>query len=214
MNAPFPSDAKLHPPSESRDQSGASGYSPAVPISVYRELAEELKTTQHTVERLTKHNQNLMRQNQLLRNEIQRFVQATDQLGKFVGISSSTAASSAEAAAWSQEEVTASQPADAALSRPVSATADETSFIEALTVRKVSISDTSGSDAGDRPKVKPPTAPVKQRLFTEQPVGMRPLSKVSAKADLGNLWLVTTVLLVIVTAFGAGFLIMRPLLNR
>ena len=61
-----------------------------------------------------------------------------------------------------------------------------------------------------------PSAPGAQpyRLFTEQPEEARPLSKVASRSDLGNLWLATTILLVVVSAFGAGFLIMRPLLNR
>jgi hypothetical protein len=65
----------------------------------------------------------------------------------------------------------------------------------------------------DRPQ-SPRREPKKQRLFTEQPESMQPLTKVSSRADLGNLWLATTILLVVVSAFGAGFLIMRPLLNR
>jgi hypothetical protein len=64
----------------------------------------------------------------------------------------------------------------------------------------------------DRPRSAPGAQPY--RLFTEQPEEARPLSKVASRSDLGNLWLATTILLVVVSAFGAGFLIMRPLLNR
>ncbi|NER84038.1 MAG: hypothetical protein F6K42_31770, partial [Leptolyngbya sp. SIO1D8] len=86
MNAPLHSESTLHPSSETTGVSASSGYSPSVPISVYRELATELKTTQNIVESLTKQNQQLVRQNKLLRHEIQRFVQSAEQLGHFAGV--------------------------------------------------------------------------------------------------------------------------------
>ena len=66
----------------------------------------------------------------------------------------------------------------------------------------------------DRSNPAPPE-PAQQKLFTEQPEDLRPLSKLSSRrGDLGNLWLALTIVLVVFTAFGAGFLIMRPLLRR
>ena len=65
-----------------------------------------------------------------------------------------------------------------------------------------------------RDRQTPTANPDKYRLFTEQPDEGRPLSKVTSRSELSNLWLATTILLVVVSAFGAGFLIMRPLLRR
>jgi len=57
--------------------------------------------------------------------------------------------------------------------------------------------------------------PVKaQKLFTDQP-GKYPSTALDASEnkEIGGIWLVLSIVLIIVTAFGAGFLIMKPLLN-
>ena len=217
MNAPLNSDSTLYPAPETTGVAASSGYSPSVPISVYRELATELKTTQVTVEALTQQNQQLMRQNKLLRNEIQRFVQAAEQLGHFAGVTPQEPPVRPDPGAMriGQELPTKAMPPQELPVQPVAAPIQEDIF----TPEPVSPPQNSAivprpqERPRDRPR-PPQPEPIKQRLFTEQPEGMRPLSKVSARSDLGNLWLVTTILLVVFTAFGAGFLIMRPLLNR
>ena len=70
--------------------------------------------------------------------------------------------------------------------------------------------------------VQPPTAPKIQkrpkanlsRVFTEESgehrrYGLDP----SASGSLSTLWLIASVAIIILTAFGAGFLIMRPLIS-
>jgi hypothetical protein len=62
---------------------------------------------------------------------------------------------------------------------------------------------------------RPEAPPNRPKLFTEQRDEFRRSHTPAPRSqDLGNLWLVTTILLVVFTAFGAGFLIMRPLLSR
>jgi hypothetical protein len=51
-------------------------------------------------------------------------------------------------------------------------------------------------------------------LYTEERLDLsRPGQSRERNADLSGLWLAATILLIVVSAFGAGFLIMRPLLN-
>lgn len=215
MNAPLNPDPTLYTSSHTVGVSGTSGYSPSVPISVYRELAAELKTTQATVDALTKQNQQLVRQNKLLRQEIQRFVQAAEQLGHFAGVAPQSPTPMTSEAKLSRATPAPSDPqlATPELAAPLATvTSPETRVLTSEVVAPSSKQE-RGSAASDRPR--PSTQePIKQHLFIEQPEGIRPLSKVSSRPDLGNLWLATTILLVILTAFGAGFLIMRPLLNR
>ena len=253
MNAPLNSDSQLYSTSEAGVSTAPAGYAPSVPISVYRELATELKTTQITLDALTKQNQQLLRQNKLLRNEIQRFVQAAEQLGHFAGVAipeppithPDTATSG-----WQQEPpsdsdifVSQSVPPEASQRSPLaqisepkapsrppqsrpSAKEEMPKAAERLTppqnTRTPERTATSQNTAiVPHPKVKsrdrtlPDQSDLnKHRLFTEQRESMRPLSKVASRSDLGNLWLATTILIVIFSAFGAGFLIMRPLLSR
>ncbi len=216
MNVPLHSDSTLYPTPERIGTSAPAGYAPSVPISVYRELAAELKVTQSTVEALTRQNQQLVRQNKLLRNEIQRFVQAAEQLGHFAGVApqeapivvrQSVAAPVAESEPPLASSETPSEPASRA---PIE---------ETFVAPEVTAFPPNGAivphpeSKRDRPASSPLDS-TKQQLFTEQPEDLRPLSKLSSRRDLGNVWLALTIVLVVFSAFGAGFLIMRPLLRR
>lgn len=72
--------------------------------------------------------------------------------------------------------------------------------------------------AAPAPAQRPPQRPTRQqtptKLFTEQD-GERRRYRLESKPsrDLSSLWLILSILVIILTAFGAGFLIMRPLLN-
>lgn len=234
MNAPLNSDSQVYSAADPGRSTPPSSYSPSVPISVYRELATELKTTQTTLDALTQQNQQLLRQNTLLKTEIQRFLQSAEQLGHFAGIT--------------PPETTAAPP-PTALVPPRSTAAPTDLFQPPLPMPEPQSADMMGF--APEPQATPPAPPPaeapprrrdrptpprtssaivphakkkrdrgnaadpsKYRLFTEQSDEGRPLSKVASRSDLGNLWLATTILLVVVSAFGAGFLIMRPLLNR
>lgn len=206
MNVPLNSDATLYSGSESAASAVSTGYSPAVPISVYRELAMELKVTQQTMDSLKRQNQQLMRQNQLLRGEIQRFVQSAQQLGHFAGVIPQ------EAPVTKPDSLPkATQPDLSPTSTPLPHTNDLNA--EVMAPIEAAIVPQKPERPRDRPK-SPAIETPKQRLFTEQPERLRPFGSGAVRPDLNTLWLVTTILLVIVTAFGAGYLIMRPLLKR
>ncbi len=245
MNAPLNSDSQLYTAPETGRPVAPSSYAPSVPISVYRELAAELKTTQSTLDALTQQNHEIIRQNQLLRTEIQRFVQSAAQLGHFAGVTSAETypvaqqeptpiAPPAEMFLDSIEESLQAPPQSAPQRPPVDRPEPPQMTAPASppppphgggsqgkgrerqgpTSNRVNsaIVPHPKSKKRDRGRPTPDTKPY--RLFTEQPEEGRPLSKVASRSDLGNLWLATTILVVVVSAFGAGFLIMRPLLNR
>lgn len=202
MTPSLNSDPNLYaaPPAETPTASQSSHYAPSVPISVYRELATELQKTQARVEALTQQNQQLVRQNRLLRNEIQRFVQSAEQLGRFAGV----------APAESPPAPVAGTP------QPDAGVSPETAVAPAEKSAAVASGRVGGGSVNSAivPQERGPQ-PEQTRLFTEQRDEPRRGQSLSRRSpDLGNLWLVTTILLVVVTAFGAGFLIMRPLLNR
>ncbi|MEL6380912.1 MAG: hypothetical protein AAFQ89_00260 [Cyanobacteria bacterium J06626_18] len=213
MNVPLHSDSTLYPTPERIGTSAPAGYAPSVPISVYRELAAELKVTQSTVEALTRQNQQLVRQNKLLRNEIQRFVQAAEQLGHFAGVMPQ------EPPIVVRQSITVPTPEppvpqpEAPIEPAPSLPPEETFVAPEVTAFPPNGAIVPHSDS-KRDRAAIPPEPTKQQLFTEQPEDLRPLSKLSARRDLGNLWLALTIVLVVFSAFGAGFLIMRPLLRR
>jgi TolA-binding protein len=84
MNASFPSESSRQVATPQGNPQGGR-QTPSVPISVYRELATELKATQAMVESLTHQNQQLTEQNQMLRQEMLHFADSADRLRQAVG---------------------------------------------------------------------------------------------------------------------------------
>jgi len=188
------------------DTPTAAGYAPSVPISVYRELATELQATKAKVEALAAQNQQVMRQNHQLRQEIHRFLQATEQLRYLTG----------------PEQVPQPRP------QPTAASESQAQAPEGNLVNLARSAQPNRAEANADRAHGPGTAevvaawfkPVKSwpaagQLFSHQSESPRQgePSPTQKTRDLSGLWLTTTILLIVVSAFGAGFLIMKPLLN-
>ncbi|MBD2021833.1 hypothetical protein H6F43_16755 [Leptolyngbya sp. FACHB-36] len=174
------------PPVSSAKPAPGTSYSPSVPISLYRQVATELQSTQAALESLKQQNQQLTEQNQRLRSEIERVVQSTLQL----------------------HQLADAQPVAVAL--PEAAPQPALVPIEPLPPPKPKTPPRKRV-----PKLEPaePTAPAPR--FTEQEVQPRRTPQPERATEIGGLWLVLVIFLIVITAFGTGFLIVRPLLpNR
>ncbi|MGC1395516.1 MAG: hypothetical protein WA828_14635, partial [Coleofasciculaceae cyanobacterium] len=62
----------------------ANKYSPSVPITVYRELAAELQAAQTTIDSLRSQNQQLVKQNQQLQQQVEKVVHSAQHLQQIV----------------------------------------------------------------------------------------------------------------------------------
>jgi cobalamin biosynthesis Mg chelatase CobN len=161
----------------------ANPHAPSVPISLYREVATELKTTQAKLESLTVQNQQLTQQNQQLRVEIERVVQSALQLRQ-------TADAHLPANRQLPMAPTASQGLELHFQPPAAPSATPPTPI-----------------ALEHPE---PAAP--KSLFTEQEGKLRQPSSKERQSEMGGWWLAIVICFIIVTAFGTGFFIVRPLL--
>ncbi|MGD1852940.1 MAG: hypothetical protein ACFB2W_01695 [Leptolyngbyaceae cyanobacterium] len=170
-----------------------SSYSPSVPVSVYRELAAELHATKAMVDSLSAQNTHLTNQNHLLRQNIHQMVQVALQLGHHAGV-----AHPAEAEmSYSTPPLDLQPHPQTELSMPLP---DAT---HAVTPRPT---------ASPKPRPRPQAA--LSKVFTEQSGENRRYSlESSASGSMSTLWLIVSIAIIILTAFGAGFLIMRPLIN-
>ncbi|MBD2119620.1 MULTISPECIES: hypothetical protein [Trichocoleus] len=170
-------------------QATANGYAPSVPISVYRELAAELQATRAMLDSLNNQNQNLAKQNQQLRTEVDKVVQSALQLQKVAG---------------SQQPLSRSVVAEVAYARPDIVV--EPSYFTPEPARSMPRS------FNPRPEPAEPTV-VSEKLFTEQ-AETRPRRSPQGEQspELGGFWLAAVIFLIVVSAFGAGFLIVRPFL--
>lgn len=202
-----------------------NSYSPSVPMSVYRELAAELQATKAMAESINGQNQHLARQNQLLRQEIYRVVQTTLQLGQYAGV-----AQPADIEVTLPTDLPLAEPSVPGVSRPESPrpesfTTEDPRVAASGGARKTSRrvprpiarhpQGTTSEEHPNRAGGKIPQAlAIVPKFFTEQSGEKQPYELDADRAkEVSGLWLVVSVILIILTAFGAGFLIMRPLLG-
>ncbi len=221
MNVPFSSESAYAVAPEAPQ---GNRQAPSVPISVYRELATELRATQAMADSLTQQNQQLTQQNQVLRQEMIRF---------------------ADSAAQLKQAIEGSQPQPIEVSRAMGAPMAINFGAESGAMQSGQLSeDNSGSlperlseSVGEgvsnltsqitqmmKPKAKAKKAPKPpqrsqtthpQRLYTEERLDANRPGQLSQKSsDMSGLWLAATILLIVISAFGAGFLIMKPLLSN
>lgn len=175
------------PPARSAMGNPSPGHQvPSVPITVYRELATELQMTHAQLDSLSQQNRHLAEQNRQLRQEITRIVQSALQLQHLLD--------SFQPGNFSVPEAFEPEPSPPSVPQPP---ADRPH------------SPTPPLNVPEMMGMAPPTP-----RFTEQPDPSRQVrSRPERSRDLGGLWLTVMILIIIVTAFSAGFFIMRPFLN-
>lgn len=191
-----------------------NGYSPSIPISIYREVTAELQGTKAQLEAVQTQNQELVEQNQQLRREIEKLIRAAMQLQQ----TANTAQAASQATIPQMPSIQKkSQPEwEAAafgptLPSPVAAMPQ--SELEPPTVSQASVSRPSPS----LPMAEPPTPPTEfpEHLFTELPDESRYRPAQSRQTpDIGGVWLIVAIFLIVVAFFGAGYWVVRPLLQQ
>jgi len=173
----------------------ANTYSPSVPISVYRELAAELQAAQAMVDSLKVQNQQLVKQNQQLRQQVEKVVQSAQQLQQIVGSFGTEG----------HVEPPRSRPAMQSEPRSV-----------APNPPPRSAASVAGVEFPPPPqKFESDTSPYSETLVIEQEeTRSRRHPHSEGVSDVSGWMLVIAILLIVLTAFGTGFLIVRPLLNN
>ncbi len=173
-------------------------YSPAVPITVYRELSAELDSTKAQLEVVNAQNNHLARENQVLRQEIDKLMQsayrmqqAVNSLTPFTGISGIPTPSANNGGLNSESFYT----------NPTAGFASKTP-------------DSTAKNPFGFPETAPTNSPPTGRLFTEeQEVRPRRGSKPQRASDLNGMWFAVAIFLIVIAAFGAGYWVVRPMLT-
>ncbi len=168
-------------------------------MSVFRELSAELQATRIMLESLNTQNQQLVQHNQRLRQEIGRVVHAALQV---------------------------QQVAD--LYQPAKITMPDAAYINVEFAPDMYLPNpaTHGAKAQATPRKTPHTIEMPRvsgglgDAVMEQEEGRYRRPKIAVgktvakpKSDLTGLWLVLVILGIVVTAFAAGFWIVRPFIN-
>jgi cobalamin biosynthesis Mg chelatase CobN len=172
----------------------ANKYSASVPISVYRELAAELQAAQATIDSLKAQNQNLVKQNHQLQQQVDKVVQSAQHLQQIVS----------SFGVASHVEVPRSKSVRQPEARPVTLNSSPRPAASNPTVEYASLADDS----------EPDMSPYSETVVIEQEEPRARRSPQSeGGSDVSGWMLVVAILLIVLTAFGTGFLIVRPLLN-
>ena len=166
----------------------ASSYAPSVPISLYREVTAELQAAKLAMESLKTQNQQLAKQNQQLRQEIEKTVQSALTLRQ---------------AANGMPTINPDAPPAPPMRLDLVQEIEPKFQIPMMPARPMK----------SEPRFEPVAVHEEDLVIEED---SRPRRKIKLEAEssseLGGWWLAVAIALIVVTAFGAGFLIVRPLL--
>lgn len=169
-------------------------YSPSVPLSVYRDLAGELQAAEAMLDALTAQNKQLVQENQLLRQEITQVVQSFSHLQNLIDTSAT--------ASYSQIPRTSSD-LKSQTSHPVNQVPQQQRVSR---LYPPAVPENVRDDLGSSDFSPPIPEPV---FIEEEEVRYYPDSEPEPK-EVSAWSLVIAILLIIVTASGVGYVIVRP----
>lgn len=175
----------------------ANKYSPSVPITVYRELAAELQAAQTTIDSLKSQNQQLVKQNQQLQQQVEKVVHSAQHLQQIVSsFSGATATNHVDIPRYKPARQPEPQPV--APPPPPHHYEPHESVLDSVSFQN-----------------EPEFSPYSETVVIEQEdTRVRRPVQSETVADVNGWMLIIAILLIVLTAFGTGFLIVRPLLNN
>ena len=167
---------------------GKPNYRPAVPISVYRELAKELQTTKSELEAVKQQNHQLTNENQLMRQELDKITQCVQSFQQVKG---------------NPDEADRSV---VSLEKPT---------IADFPLQEQPVSPPNPSSPPLEPAFEDLDRDEEYAIEIEEPAKRRRFSLLDSSGDISGWLLAIAIALMVLTAFGAGFLFVRPwLLNN
>ncbi|BAY96675.1 hypothetical protein NIES37_06090 [Tolypothrix tenuis PCC 7101] len=193
------------------DADKAPAQPPSVPLSVYRELADELKSAQIQIDALTSKNHKLVQENQLLRQEITKVVESLLHLQKLVDVPTPPPAKPSDRPAPTPEANTT-----AATKQPPAKEARPRQQVASRPTAKPEVPSAKGAKGakGDRTHIPVPVTEMlpsipETILIEEQEVRYYGPNESEPK-EISGWWLAISILLIMLTAFSAGYLVVRP----
>jgi uncharacterized protein YhaN len=241
--------------SHSGYQTSQSGYQASVPVTVYRELAAELQSTQAKLSFFQLQNEQLTKQNQMLLQEFEAIAQSTDRVQAILTQSNLPESKLSDVLAGirasSQINPAPSRSNPQPQGRPPAAKPRPTEKPAQVSPRKVAVQQTTNAiqEAISRARqlatepVQPidsdsmssealyydssfaafeapaptstPKTKVLPKLEIREEISSRPLrtesmEEANESTGLSGWVLTATIIAIVLTSFGAGYLLMRP----
>ncbi|MDY6899493.1 MAG: hypothetical protein SWZ49_15640 [Cyanobacteriota bacterium] len=177
-------------------------YSASVPLSVYRELAAELQATQTAIHQLTQQNEHLAQENHVLRQEIAKTVNAVMHLQNAVNYSAN--------ATYNNTLNTSVNQASSGTNEKRVASTNKQHKHQSVAPKRVK-----------RPRSSPVShqvteyfEPLPEPVFIEEQQANYYYEDESEFSQVSGWWLIFAIVFIIVMGFGAGYVVVRPLLEN
>ncbi|MBD2353918.1 hypothetical protein H6G41_04660 [Tolypothrix sp. FACHB-123] len=183
-------------------------YPPSVPLSVYRELADELQVAQAQLKTLGVKNQQLTQENQLLRQEMTKLIQSCLRLQKLVDFPGQQPNQPhSQAPSTSNEGKNTTPPKAGTKTRPRQQVPRPRPPVSEVPGKK---SQPASVSTPVMEMMQPKSQPV---FIEEQEVRYYAANEPETK-EISGWWLIISILLIMLTAFSAGYLVVRPLFEH
>ena len=196
-----------------------TNYPPSVPLYVYRELTAELQAIQSKLDVVTNHNQKLAQENQQLRQEITKVIESCLELQKLVDAS----APSSPVAPQSHQEVKSLTQLQPPISNNHEVTYTNKPKVTAAPPRqepkpqkKAVIKNTHSQNHHQGAAVSATNinATGSQKVFIEEKKVRFSRPTMSNTKELSGWNLLITIVLIMITGFAAGYVVVRPLFQN
>jgi cobalamin biosynthesis Mg chelatase CobN len=179
-------------------------------------LTAESQAIQSKLDVVTSHNQKLVEENQQLRQEIRKIIQSCLDLQKLVDAPapSSPAVPHHEDVQHQPQPIPSSQNEVRYTNNPLTTSApprQQTQRLRKVKVKKAAFAPRHQKSAAP---VKDMNFPVTETVFIEEQQVRCSRSPQSESKGLNSWWLIITIILIMVTGFAAGYLIVRPLFQN
>ena len=196
-----------------------TNYPPSVPLYVYRELTAELQAIQSKLDVVTNHNQKLAQENQQLRQEITKVIESCLELQRLVDAS----APSSPVAPQLNKEVKSLTQLQATINNNHEVTYTNKPKVTAAPPRqepkpqkKAVIKNTHSQNHHQGAAVSGTdiNATGSQKVFIEEKKVRFSRPTMSNTKELSGWNLLITIVLIMITGFAAGYVVVRPLFQN
>ncbi|MCJ8279937.1 MAG: hypothetical protein MJK14_08465 [Rivularia sp. ALOHA_DT_140] len=177
-------------------------YSASVPLSVYRELAAELQATQAAIHQLNQQNEHLAQENHVLRQEIAKTVNAVMHLQNAVNYSTNATYNSKAYASVNQASVENNQNYHTPHKRQYKHQSSPSKRVKRTRTSPVP------------PQVTEYIEPITEPVFIEEEQVNYYYDDELKSSQVSGWWLIFAIVFIIFMGFGAGYVVVRPLLEN
>lgn len=183
-------------------------YSASVPLSVYRELAAELQATQVAIHQLNQQNEHLAQENHVLRQEIAKTVNAVLHLQNAVNFSNSEANVAYNSSSLPPLDRQAVETNQRQYAPHKPKPQHQRQQVAPKRVKHHS------RRSPVMPQVTEYIEPLPEPIFIEEEQATYYYDDESQMSQVSGWWLIFAIVFIIVMGFGAGYVVVRPLLEN